>query len=139
MAAVEIEETLWASEPLAPELRLVSVGVPRRPTLSERRATRARRLRRRNRVLAGAALAVAVAILAVPGTSFGGVTDTGLPTDVATSSVLAPGTVYLVQSGDSVSSIAQRVNPLNVATARAALVHELGSNVVVPGEHVLIP
>ncbi|HEY7931978.1 MAG TPA: LysM peptidoglycan-binding domain-containing protein [Acidimicrobiales bacterium] len=139
MAAVEIEETLWVSEPRVAELRLVSVEERRRPSLSERRAAKARRLRRRNRILAGAALVVAVAILAVPGTSFGGVTDTGLPTDVATSAVLAPGTVYLVQSGDTLSAIAQRVNPLNVAKARAALVHELGSNVVVPGEHVLIP
>ncbi|MDE3043319.1 MAG: hypothetical protein KGJ10_00640 [Acidobacteriota bacterium] len=139
MAAVEIEETYWVSERQSPVLQLVPVGVRRRPTLSERRSLRARRLRRRNRFLAGAALLVAVTVLALPGTSFGGVTDTGLPTDVATSAVLASGTVYLVQPGDSVNSIAQQVNPLNVAKARVALIRELGSDVVVPGEHVLIP
>ena len=46
---------------------------------------------------------------------------------------------YVVQPGDTVSSIARDMNPTNPTEARALLVHELGSSVVVAGEHVLIP
>ena len=47
--------------------------------------------------------------------------------------------VYVVQPGDSLSSIARAVNPVDPAQARAALVHVLHSSVIVPGEHILIP
>jgi len=141
MAAVEIEETEWVLEPRGVSLRLV--GAPEQVhvvrTLSQRRQARAKMMRRRRRTLAGIALALSIGVLALPGTSFGGVTDTGLPTDLATSGVLAPGTAYVVQPGDTLSSIAQLINPLDVAQARAALVAEVGSSVVVAGEHVLIP
>jgi hypothetical protein len=46
---------------------------------------------------------------------------------------------YVVQSGDTIGSIAKNVNPVNPSYAQALLVRELGSSVVVPGEHVLIP
>ena len=141
MAAVEIVETEWVLEPREASLRLVEgrhqVRVPR--TLSQRRQARAQMMRRRRRTLAAIALALSLGILAMPGQSFGGVTDTGLPTDLATSSVLAPGTTYVVQPGDTIASIAQKVNPLDEARARAALVAAVGSAVVVAGEHVLIP
>ncbi|HUY43779.1 MAG TPA: LysM peptidoglycan-binding domain-containing protein [Acidimicrobiales bacterium] len=141
MAAVEIEETEWVLEPREASLLLVGerdqVRVVR--TLSQRRRARARMIRRRRRTFAGIALALSIGVLALPGTSFGGVTDTGLPTDLATSGLLAPGTTYVVQPGDTLSSIAQQINPLDAARARAALVAEVGSSVVVAGEHVLIP
>jgi hypothetical protein len=38
-----------------------------------------------------------------------------------------------------VNAIARDMNPTNPAQARVLLVHELGSSVVVTGEHVLIP
>lgn len=141
MAAVEIVETEWVLEPAPAPLRLVLVtsdSTPRR-SLTQRRASRARMLRRRRRTLAGCALALALGVLAMPGTSFGGVTNTGLPTDLATSAVLAPGMSYVVQPGDTVESIAARINPLNPKLAQAVLVRELDSHVVVVGEHVLIP
>jgi hypothetical protein len=47
--------------------------------------------------------------------------------------------VYVVQPGDTVSSLAALVNPVDPSQARRALVGELGSRFVVPGEHVLIP
>lgn len=141
MAAVEIVETEWDLEPAAPPLRLVRVvsDPTRGRSLTQRRAARARMLRRRRRTLAGIALVLSLGVLAMPGTSFGGVTNMGLPTDLATSSVLAPGTSYVVQVGDTVESIAARINPLNPTLARVALVRELGSHVVIVGEHVLIP
>jgi transposase-like protein len=46
---------------------------------------------------------------------------------------------YVVQPGDTVSSIARDINPVDPSRARTLLVHELGSSVVVPGEHVIIP
>ena len=78
-------------------------------------------------------------VLAWPGHAFGGTTQSGLSTDLATSAVLAPGMDYVVQPGDSLNSIAALVNPSNPAAARSLLVHELRSDVVVVGEHVLIP
>ena len=47
--------------------------------------------------------------------------------------------VYVVEPGDTVTSIATHVNPWQPSVARQALIRELGSSVVVPGEHVLIP
>jgi len=84
-------------------------------------------------------LVSAVAILAVPGHVFGATTGAGLSTDLANSSVLASGMNYVVQPGDTVAVIAREMNPVDPAAARAQLVAELGSSVVVPGEHVLIP
>jgi hypothetical protein len=109
------------------------------PSLALRRARRARRLARRRRSLAGLALVLATVVLAWPGHAFGGTTASGLSTDLATSSVLAPGTLYVVQPGDSVNSIAALLNPTDPAAARVLLVRELRSGVVVAGEHVLIP
>jgi predicted Zn-dependent protease len=47
--------------------------------------------------------------------------------------------VYVVQPGDTVDSIARKLNPVDPALARHALIAELRSNAVVDGEHVLIP
>ena len=47
--------------------------------------------------------------------------------------------VYVVQPGDTVDSIARLVNPVQPQLARRDLVAELRSDVVVAGEHVLIP
>jgi hypothetical protein len=96
-------------------------------------------LQRRRRTLVACALVAGLVILSWPGLAFGGTTNTGLPTDLANSSVLASGMIYVVQPGDTVSSIAAMVNPVDPKIVRAELVHELGSPYVVPGEHVLIP
>lgn len=75
----------------------------------------------------------------MPGHMFGATGGAGLSNDLADSSVLASGMDYVVQPGDTVNSIARDMNPTNPVEARVLLVHELGSSVVVPGEHVLIP
>ncbi len=138
MAAVEIwqEESIGQDEPI---LRLVSTPQLRVRTLAQRRAARARMLRRRRRTLAVVTLVSALTILAWPGHAFGGQTGAGLPSDLATGSALASGEGYVVQPGDTVASLAVAINPLDPARARAALVAELGSSVVVPGEHLVIP
>jgi len=145
MAAVEVLENPALDEvSSAPYLRLfVATPQPRAltqgPSLARRRAARARVIQRRRRVLATLVLLSALAVLAVPGHVFGATTGAGLSTDLANSSDLASGMNYVVQPGDTVTSIAEAMNPVDPAAARALLVHELGSNVVVPGEHVLIP
>jgi hypothetical protein len=145
MAAVqitEIEEFRGLED--QPFLRLVSTPAPLRPlragrSLAERRVARARMMRRRRRTLVVLALVAGLVILSLPGHAFGGVTGGGLSTDLATSSVLASGMTYVVQPGDTVHSIAAAMNPVSPSTAQRILVHELGTSVVVPGEHVLIP
>jgi hypothetical protein len=81
----------------------------------------------------------ALTILAIPGHVYGATTGAGLSTDLANSSVLASGMNYVVQPGDTINSIARDMNPTDPAEARTLLVDELGSTVVVPGEHVLVP
>ncbi|HEY1221931.1 MAG TPA: LysM peptidoglycan-binding domain-containing protein [Acidimicrobiales bacterium] len=145
MAAVEVIQVPEFEElEQSPYLRLVSLDTTPRvlrtgPTLAQRRAARLRMIQRRRRSAIALLLVFGVALLAWPGHAIGGTTNTGLPTDLANSSVLAPGMVYVVQPGDTLNSIAIQVNPVEPALARRALVHELGSRYVVPGEHVLIP
>ncbi len=144
MAAVEILDSDFLDDWVeVPRLRLVEPSAPRAvrvgPTLGARRRARAQRLQRRRRAVAALALVGALTVLAWPGHALGGVTGAGLPTDLAGSSTLASGSIYVVQPGDSVTTIARLMNPLAPRVARAALVRELGSAVVVAGEHVLIP
>ncbi|MHB8380551.1 MAG: hypothetical protein ACYDB2_11705 [Acidimicrobiales bacterium] len=127
-----------------PYLRLVSAPSISRPlrhglSLQRRRRHRARVLQRRRRALVALVLVGALTVLALPGHTFGATTGAGLSTDLATSSLLASGMNYVVQPGDTVNTIAEDVNPVQPSVARTLLVRELGSSVVVPGEHVLIP
>ena len=143
MAAIELIDVEEYPDVQRPQLRLVSIrnvepvrtGIP----LAARRAARARMLQRRRRTLVALALVAGLIILALPGAAFGGVTGTGLSGDLADSSVLASGMTYVVHAGDTVGSIAQSMNPVNPSLARHELVRELGSSVVVPGEHILTP
>ncbi len=145
MAAIQIEEfEVLTSEEAMPYLRLVTAqntpqsfrtGVP----LAVRREARELRRKRRIRLYAGLVLAGALVILLMPGAAFGGVTGTGLSTDIASSAELASGMVYVVQPGDTLSSISKMVNPVSPQKARSVLVAQLGSSVVIAGEHILIP
>lgn len=140
MAQVVVDE--WEQTPTA--LRLVvstpeTNGWRRGASLAQRRAARARMVRRRRRTLVIAALIAGLVVLAWPGHAFGGENSVGLSTDLATSSVLSAGMDYVVQPGDTVDTIARLINPVQPVLARRALVRELGSAVVVPGEHVIVP
>jgi hypothetical protein len=145
MAAVELVESEgFHGAHARPRLRLVhfeSSPQPLRsgPSLAQRRLKRALMLKRRRRTLIALALLAGLTILALPGVAFGGVSSSGLSSDFNNNAALAPGMVYVVQSGDSINSIASKMNPADPSTARAQLVHELDSTVVVRGEHVLIP
>jgi hypothetical protein len=143
MAAIELVDVEDYPYVQRPQLRLVSVqnAEPLRTgrPLASRRAARARMLQRRRRTFIALALVAGLIILAVPGAAFGGVTGAGLSGDLANSSVLASGMTYVVHTGDTVGSIARLMNPVDPSMARHELIRELGSSVVVLGEHILIP
>jgi hypothetical protein len=145
MVAVEVLEITESEEITAgPYLRLVAARPTPQPfrqgpSLSQRRAARVRATQRRRRAAVALVLMIALTILALPGHTFGATNGAGLSSDLANSTVLASGMDYVVQSGDTINSIAENVNPVDPSFARAMLVHELRSSVVVPGEHVLIP
>ena len=145
MAAVEsfqFEEV--EGEQIRPYLRLVAIesapaSLRHGTSLATRRAARARMMQRRRRTLVASLLIVGLVVLAWPGHAFGGTTGAGLSTDLASSSTLASGMVYVVQPGDTINSIARDMNPVNPSIARTLLVHELESSSVVVGEHILVP
>jgi hypothetical protein len=97
------------------------------------------RLRRRRITALVAFVAVAVA-LSLPLRALGTVTISGQPTPGGTPAGLMDGTVYVVQEGDTLASIAHELNPGGDRRALVAVMaKELGSHVVVAGEHVLLP
>jgi hypothetical protein len=85
----------------------------------------------RRRMVLGLILVVLLVALALPISALGGKTVGG--------SVPTAGQEYVVQSGDTLASIAQRVGGGNVAALERQLAGEAGSTVLVPGEHLLIP
>ena len=100
---------------------------------------RAKRLRR-TLVLAAAVLVAAVTL---PLAALGGRSAAGSPVagPVVTGTLpvqvqAGAGTYYVVRPGDSLAGIAARLDPGHVAAAESRLAAELGSRVVVPGEHV---
>lgn len=144
MAALQNWDPTFDELVEAPRLRLVQPlettpvfrqGVPVRERVALRRAQR----QKRNRMVLLASVLIALALLMVPGSAFGGTTGSGLPGDAALSGELASGMSYTVHSGDTLTSIAEQINPNNVPGVVAQLKSELGSSVVVPGERILIP
>lgn len=145
MAAVEfLSNEGVADEFSRPVLRMVAASdAPanylRGPLVTTRRAARARMKTRRRRSALAAVVVSGLVLLAWPGHAFGGTNGVGLSTDLASSSTLSSGMVYVVQPGDTLASIARVINPVDPARALGALVGELRSQVVITGEHVLIP
>lgn len=145
MAAVEMfprEDRIPGSS--RPALHVVAAheDVPqyrRGPLVANRRAARVRMKARRRRSALAALLVASLVLLAWPGHAFGGTNGVGLSTDLATGTTLSSGMVYVVQPGDTVTSIARMLNPVNPSLAVQALIDELRSTVVIAGEHVLIP
>jgi len=94
----------------------------------------------RRRRAAGIAVSLAaVVLLALPIRALGAVTVAGQDTPAGVPAGLAPGSTIVVQSGDTIHSVAMRVNPGDAAQIARALVAEVGSTTLVPGEHVVIP
>jgi hypothetical protein len=85
----------------------------------------------RRRAILGVIVVVLLVLLLLPIRALGGRTIAG--------SAPAAGQEYVVRSGDTLASIAERVGGSNVAGLERQLADEAGSTVVVPGEHLLIP
>ena len=103
-----------------PRLRLVPEP-PRQPS---------GRVQHRRMVL-GLVVVGLLVLLALPLRGIGGSPIAG--------SAPAAGQEYVVQNGDTLTSIAQRVDPGHVAGLAQRLAAEAGSSTIVPGEHLLIP
>jgi Tfp pilus assembly protein FimV len=99
----------------------------------ERRAPSPRVQRRR--LVVGTTVATVVLVLlvllALPVRAFGGST--------LAQAAPAEGQTYIVKAGDTLASIAGQADPAHAATLSARLAQQVGSNVVVPGEHIFIP
>jgi hypothetical protein len=85
----------------------------------------------RRRVVLGLVLVVLLVALILPISALGGRTIAG--------SAPTAGQEYVVQSGDTLASVAARVGGGNVVGIERQLAREAGSDVLVPGEHLLIP
>jgi Tfp pilus assembly protein FimV len=86
---------------------------------------------RRRRVVLGAMVLGLLVLLALPIRALGGSTLAQAPP--------SKGQVYVVKSGDTLASIAAQANPDRAGSLTQELAREVGSSVVVPGEHVFIP
>jgi hypothetical protein len=86
---------------------------------------------RRRRVVLTAVVLVLLVLLALPVRVLGGST--------VAQAAPAVGQEYVVKSGDTLASIAAQADRTNAASLTRQLAHEVGSTVVVPGEHVFIP
>jgi predicted Zn-dependent protease len=90
---------------------------------------------RRGRVVLAAVLAVVVltilVLLALPLRALAGST--------LAQAAPARGGEYIVKAGDTLASIAARADASHAGVLTAQLTREMGSAVVVPGEHVFIP
>ena len=104
------------------------------------RRTHARTVVRRRRLLVCLLVGMAMVLLSLPVQFLGGQTSTGQVALSGVTSGLPDGSIYIVQSGDTLSSIAHRINPMgDQAVLVRALRTTVGSSVVVPGEHIVLP
>ena len=100
---------------------------------------RAATYRRRRLVLLAVVVGVVLS-LALPLKSLGAVTTSGVATPSGTPAGLGEGTPYVVQAGDTLASIARAINPsANQGQLINQMRAEVGSSVVVPGEHLILP
>jgi len=86
---------------------------------------------RRRRVVLGMAVATLLVLLALPIRAIGGST--------LAQAAPAQGQEYIVKAGDTLASIATRADPSGATSLSERLAREVGSSVVVPGEHIFIP
>jgi nucleoid-associated protein YgaU len=102
----------------------------------QRVAARAAAVRRRH-ILLGLVAVAAVIALAVP---WGTRADHALAAPARAGATLSPHSVYVVQPGDTLWSIAQRINPQGDPRAlMTPLSEQVGGDGIRPGERLLLP
>ncbi|HLK44356.1 MAG TPA: LysM domain-containing protein, partial [Acidimicrobiales bacterium] len=121
-----------SSAPPAPGRRPErSMVLPSRRAQDRAAQVRARTLARRRRTLAVVVGGLALVALALPLRALGATS--------LTSGGYNPGSVYVVQPGDTLASIAAKLDPGHDAATEAQLAASTGSRYVTPGEHVVVP
>jgi Tfp pilus assembly protein FimV len=107
------------------------------PTVLARRRHRQRA--RRRRLLLALASGVAIVALALPWGGAGG-HPLATPGPVLAGAAATPGAIYVVQPGDTMWSIAQRLDPTGDPRAVVAqLEAQVGSDTLQPGERIHLP
>ena len=86
---------------------------------------------RRRRIVLAATVVMLLVLLALPIRALGGST--------LAQAGPAQGQEYIVKTGDTLASIAAQADPSGAGVLTHRLVDEVGSSVVVPGEHIFIP
>ncbi|MEI8050472.1 MAG: hypothetical protein WCI12_03475 [Actinomycetes bacterium] len=113
--------------------RRTSVASPLAPVTN-------RSIYRRRRLFAIVVLVVVVLSLLLPMRMLGATTISGVATPGGTPAGLSDGSLYIVHEGDTIDSIATAINPSGDHSALVAKLRaEVGSDTVVPGEHILLP
>ena len=105
--------------------------VPNHPARSVPPPPRVRRGRLVISVIIAVLVIVLLVLLALPLRALGGST--------LVQAAPAPNSEYVVKAGDTLASIAAQVDPAHAGALSAQLAREVGSAVVVQGEHVFIP
>ena len=116
-------------------------SAPQRPLVAAGLAPVTQRsMYRRRRLMVFVVLVVGVLSLLLPMRMLGATTVSGVATPGGTPAGLSDGSLYIVHDGDTIDSIAAAINPSgNHAALVAKLRAEVGSDTVVPGEHILLP
>jgi len=107
--------------------------------IEQRRSLRASRRVIRRRIIAAIVAVMAVVALILPLSALGTVTISGQATPGGTPAGLADGSVYVVHPGDTLQGIANQINPAQAQNLAQKMAQEVGSNTVVPGEHIVLP
>ena len=137
MAVIELEFSRDFDR--TPALRLVPTLAPAGPTLAQRQSVRRQRQQTRRRVGVASLIALTFLALLTPASIWGGINAAGASADVTSGSVLASGNVYVVQPGDTLTSLGAQLNPTDPRAGYRFLVHLVRSTVITPGEHLRIP
>ena len=107
--------------------------------VTERRRIRAAKRTKKRRIAAIVAGSAVAVLLALPLSSIGTVTLSGQSTPGGAPSGLADGSIYVVHEGDTLASIAHRINPALEGALSAQMAKAIGSSTIVPGEQIQLP
>jgi hypothetical protein len=107
--------------------------------VAERRRVRAAKKFVRRRIAVATLALATIVVLALPLATLGTVTVSGQATPGGSPAGLVDGSVYVAQPGDTLASIAQRINPARATQLVAQMRNQVGSSTIVAGEHLVLP